>query len=118
MLVSVHSCTPVYLGVSRPWHVGVLYEHDTRLAHIVLELLKSENGLVVGDNQPYFMTEQKDFSVPVHGEGRGLAHVELEIRQDLVETGRGQREWAERMAGVLAEALERLGQSGTSLTGR
>ena len=112
VLVAVHSCTPVFHGVSRPWHVGVLYEHDPRFALILLELLKGEGHLEVGDNQPYFMTSDKDYSVPVHGQRRGLPHVELEIRQDLIETVQGQEEWAEFMAGILREGLGRLRESG------
>ena len=112
VLVAVHSCTPVFHGVSRPWHVGVLYEHDPRFALILLELLKGEGHLCVGDNEPYFMTSDKDYSVPVHGQRRGLPHVELEIRQDLIETPAGQEEWAEFMSGILREGLGRMREAG------
>jgi len=108
VLVAVHSCTPVFHGVSRPWHVGILYEHDPRFALILLELLQGEGHLCVGDNEPYFMTSDKDYSVPVHAQRRGLPHVELEIRQDLIETVQGQEEWAEFLAGLLREGLGRL----------
>ena len=112
VLVAVHSCTPVFHGVSRPWHVGVLYEHDPRLAMILLDLLKDEAHLCVGDNEPYFMSSHKDYAVPVHGHQRGFPHVEFEIRQDLIETAQGQEEWAEFLAGVLREALGRLREDG------
>lgn len=112
VLVSVHSCTPVFHGVWRPWHVGVLYERDNRLAAILLEQFGDEAELEVGDNQPYFMTEKKDYAVPVHGERRGLVHVELEIRQDLIATVAGQKTWATRLAEHLREALGRLREIG------
>ena len=112
VLVSVHSCTPVFLGVSRPWNIGVLYERDRRYAGILLDLLGREPGLVVGDNQPYFMTDEKDYSVPVHGERRGIPHVELELRQDLVAEQPGQAEWADRLARVLVDGVERLRVAG------
>lgn len=112
VLVAVHSCTPVFHGVSRPWHVGVLYEHDPRFALILLELLQGEGHLCIGDNEPYFMTSDKDYAVPVHGQRRGLLHVELEIRQDLIESASGQEEWAEFMAGVLREGLGRMSEAG------
>jgi predicted N-formylglutamate amidohydrolase len=112
VLVAVHSCTPVFHGVSRPWHVGVLHEHDQRLANIMLELLHGEGHLCVGDNEPYYMTSDKDFAVPVHGHHRELPHVELEIRQDLIETAAGQEDWAVFLAGILREALGRLRESG------
>ena len=113
--VSVHTCTPVYLGEHRPWHVGVMYEHDNRLAREMLAVLREEGeeaGLVVGDNEPYFMTSDKDYSMPRHGQGRGILHVGFEIRQDLVESESGQREWAQRMEWVLRESLGRLKESG------
>ena len=113
--VSVHTCTPVYHGVHRPWHIGVMYEHDDRLAREMLAVLCEEGAgseLVVGDNQPYFMTSDKDYSMPRHGQGRGIPHVGFEIRQDLVEHEPGQREWAERVERALRESLGRLKESG------
>ena len=112
VLAAVHSCTPVFHGVSRPWHVGVLHEHDPRFAQILLDLLKDEGHLCVGDNEPYFMTSDKDYAVPVHGHGRGVPHVELEIRQDLIETPAAQEEWAEFLAGILREGLGRMREAG------
>ena len=113
--VSVHTCTPVFHGVHRPWHIGVLYEHDDRLAREMLALLRDEGEeaeLEIGDNEPYFMTSDKDYSMPRHGQGRGLLHVGFEIRQDLVGSAAGQDEWAERVARVLRESLGRLKESG------
>ena len=112
VLIAVHSCTPVFHGVSRPWHVGVLHEHDPRFAKILLELLAGEGHLCVGDNEPYYMTSDKDYAVPVHGQNRGLPHVELEIRQDLIVTPEGQEEWAEFLAGILREGLGRMREQG------
>ncbi len=116
VFVSVHSCTPVYHGVRRPWHVGVLYEHDERLARVILGLLETEEHergkLMVGDNEPYFLDSGRDYSVPVHGHGRGHLHVEFEIRQDLIGTAAQQAEWGARLARVLPEALGRLKESG------
>ena len=112
VLVAVHSCTPVFHGVSRPWDVGVLHEHDPRFARILLDLFQDEAHLCVGDNEPYYMSSEKDYAVPVHGQRRGIPHVELEIRQDLLETPEGQEEWAEFLAGILREGLGRLREDG------
>lgn len=105
VLVAVHSFTPVFKRVSRPWHIGVLYNRDTRLAQSLLRLLEDEGDLVVGDNEPYRVSDKTDYGIPVHGEGRGLIHVELEIRQDLITDLAGQRAWAERLAYLLVNAL-------------
>jgi predicted N-formylglutamate amidohydrolase len=104
VLVALHSFTPVFKGVSRPWHVAVLFNRDPRLAHALAELLRSEPGLAVGENEPYRVSDLTDYTIPVHGERRGLPHVEIEIRQDLIARPEGQREWAERLARLLPAA--------------
>jgi predicted N-formylglutamate amidohydrolase len=108
VLVAMHSFTPVFKGVSRTVEVGVLYHHETRLSRIMLELLRGEGDLTVGANEPYAITDDSDYTVPVHGEGRGLDHVEIEIRQDLITNPTGQIAWARRMARFFAEADRRL----------
>ena len=97
VLVMMHSFTPAMNGMQRPWHAGVLYHQDTRFAHALLQALRAEGDLVVGDNEPYSVNRNSDYAVPVHGEGRGLVHVELEIRQDLIADASGQQAWAERL---------------------
>jgi predicted N-formylglutamate amidohydrolase len=108
VLIAIHSFTPVFKGVARPWHVGVLYNRDARLARPLLDLLRQEGDLVVGDNQPYAISDDSDYGVPVHGEQRGIPHVELEIRQDLIADPAGERAWAARLARLLPAALEQL----------
>lgn len=100
LLVMMHSFTPVMNDAERPWHAGVLYHRDTRFAHRLLDALRDEGDLVVGDNQPYAVNSTSDYAVPVHGEGRGLLHVELEIRQDLIADAAGQQAWAQRLARI------------------
>ncbi len=108
VLIAVHSCTPVYHGVWRPWHIGVLYDRDDRYARIILDLLARHHELTIGENEPYSLSHQRDFAVPLHGERRQLPHVELEIRQDLIADEAGQADWAARLAVVLTEALAKL----------
>ena len=108
VLIAMHSFTPVFKGTARPWHVGVLYHRDPRFAQIVMDVLRSEGDLVVGDNEPYSISDETDYGVPVHGERRGLPHVELEIRQDLILDEAGQTAWAERLARLLPQAYDRL----------
>ncbi|MDB5591301.1 N-formylglutamate amidohydrolase [Enterovirga sp.] len=105
VLIALHSFTPVYLGESRPWHVGTLYGRDARLAGPLRRVLAGEAGLVVGDNEPYAVSDETDCTIPLHGERRGLVHVGIEIRQDLVGDAAGQAEWADRLARSLPRAL-------------
>lgn len=102
-LVSLHSFTPVYAGVARPWHVGTLYHRSPVLPQFLLKLLRAEGDLVVGDNEPYAVSDLTDYTIPVHGEARGLMNTGVEIRQDLIADETGQARWAERLARLLAE---------------
>jgi predicted N-formylglutamate amidohydrolase len=104
VLIALHSFTPVFRNLSRPWHVGVLFNRDAGLARPLLGLLRAEGDLVVGENEPYRVTDLTDYTVPVHGERRGLPHVEIEIRQDLIADAAGQAAWAERLARLLPAA--------------
>ena len=108
VLIALHSFTPRFLGEARPWHIGLLYNRDARLAHAMMALLAEQRDLVVGDNQPYAVSDETDYTIPVHGEQRGLIHVEIEIRQDLVTLPEGQAEWVERLTELLPRALDRV----------
>jgi predicted N-formylglutamate amidohydrolase len=108
ILVAMHSFTPVFKGETRNVEIGVLYNRDARLASIMLDLFRAEGDLAVGDNAPYAITGNSDYTVPVHGEERGLPHVELEIRQDLITDATGQDAWAARLARLLPIADARL----------
>ena len=104
ILVAQHSMTDIFKGVRREMHAAVLYNRDRRFAGLVLEALRGEPGVIVGDNQPYFVSDETDYTIPRHGEGRGLPHVELEIRQDLIAEEAGQDKWARRICRVLQTA--------------
>ena len=104
VLIAMHSFTPRFDGVARPWHVGLLYNRDTRLAHALLPLLRKDPELVVGDNEPYAVSDLSDYGVVEYGERLGHPHVEIEVRQDLLSDERGQAEWAERFRALLPAA--------------
>ena len=103
VLVALHSFTPVYKGTARPWHIGTLYHRDTMLPPLLLKLLRAESGLVVGDNEPYAVSDETDYTIPVHGEARGLMNSGIEIRQDLIADQAGQQQWADRLARIFGE---------------
>ena len=104
ILVAQHSMTDIFKGVRREMHAAVLYNRDRRFAGLTLDLLRREADLVIGDNEPYFVSDDSDYTIPRHGEARALPHVEIEIRQDLVSDAAGQAQWARRIARVLREA--------------
>ena len=105
VLVAMHSFTPVYKGLARPWHIGTLYGRDRRLAEPLYSLLARESHITVGDNEPYAVSNETDHTIPVHGEQRGLIHIGIEIRQDQITSPDGQAEWAARLGRLLPAAL-------------
>lgn len=117
-LVSVHSFTPFWKGTPRPWHVGILWERDHRFSDRLIAAFQAMGDLVVGDNEPYAGNLEGD-TLYVHGLGRGLAHVLIEIRQDLIATQSGVDEWVERLSRAIKPvmkdpALHRLPQARSS----
>jgi predicted N-formylglutamate amidohydrolase len=108
VLIALHSFTPVFKGAARPWHAGVMYNRDPRFARHLSALLQKEPGLVVGDQQPYVVSDTSDYSIPMHGERRDLPHVLIEIRQDLIAAESGQRAWALILARLLPAAYAAL----------
>lgn len=100
-LLSIHSCTPVYGNVQRPWQIGVMWDKDPRIASRLLQRLNQLPDLCIGDNQPYSGRHPHDYTIDFHAEGRGLPHAGIEVRQDLLNSPDDARHWA----GVLAEAL-------------
>lgn len=104
LLVCIHSFTPVYLGQARPWKTGLMYRKDLRLGRALLELLRQDSSLHAGENEPYAINDDTDYTIPVHAEARELPHVGIEIRQDLIADMHGQQEWATRLAHLLPMA--------------
>ncbi len=104
-LIAVHSFTPVFKTAARPWHIGVLYNRDPRLANVLIGLLRREQGLVVGKNEPYSVSDASDYTIPIHGERRALPHVAIEIRQDLIADEVGQHTWATLLARLLPQTF-------------
>ncbi len=99
-LVAVHTFTPVYRGVSRPWQASVIFDRDRSLADIVIDGLRAE-GVKVGVNEPYSPADRVYYTLSRHAEAKGLTPLMLEIRNDLVQTSRQEREWARRIAAIL-----------------
>jgi predicted N-formylglutamate amidohydrolase len=105
VIVTVHSFTPIWRGWVRPWHVGILWDADERFARPLLKGLSAEDGLVVGDNEPYDGALAGD-TIDRHATVRGLANALIEIRQDLIASDEGAEEWAERFARLLKPLAE------------
>lgn len=104
-IVSIHSFTPSWKGVRRPWHVAILWAHDRRLAGPVLAALQADPALVVGENEPYAGGLEGD-TLDTHAIRQGIPHALVEVRQDLIATPEGATAWARRLADILPGAVE------------
>jgi len=105
-LISVHTCTPVFAQVVRPWHVGIMWDKDPRIAKPLIENLQQIEGVCVGDNEPYSGRHPHDYTIDHHAEPVGLAHVGIEVRQDLVREPEGAQRWAGHLATALQSILD------------
>ncbi len=102
VIVGVHSFTPSFKGVSRPWHAGVLFRRSQTFGSWLAARLGG-SAANIAENEPYRIEDDGDYTVPVHGEARGLDAVLVEIRQDLIATEAGAKAWATRLADALQE---------------
>jgi predicted N-formylglutamate amidohydrolase len=100
-ILSVHSFTPAWKSRPRPWHAGILWDRDPRFAVPLIEALRADGSLAVGDNEPYAGALKGD-TLYRHGSKRGLAHALIEVRQDLIGDDKGVAEWASRLVPILA----------------
>jgi predicted N-formylglutamate amidohydrolase len=101
-VLSIHSYTPVYKGLNRPWHVGILHDADVRLSAQLIEALKRDRNLVVGDNQPYAPSDGVYHTVERHTKPFERLGAMIEIRNDLIADRAGQVDWAHRLHNILA----------------
>ena len=100
-ILAVHSFTPVFKGVSRPWHAGILFRRSATFGRALVAALGGETAHIA-ENQPYQIEDDSDYTVPVHGEARGLDAVLIELRQDLIASEQGAADWAGRLGAALA----------------
>lgn len=113
VIISIHSFTEAWKGVPRPWHIGILWDKDSRISKPLLETLRQNDDLIVGDNEPYTGELHGD-TMWRHGTQRGLPHALIEVRQDLIKDTAGQKAWAQRLAQALAQTLSRFEADQTS----
>ncbi|MCX7361944.1 MAG: N-formylglutamate amidohydrolase [Alphaproteobacteria bacterium] len=104
-LLVMHSFTPVMAGFVRPWHVGVLWNDDPRLPHPLLDELRRDPSLVVGDNEPYSARDPYEYTLAAHAKPRAIPYCSLEVRQDLIDTPAEARAWGRRLAAPIGAAV-------------
>lgn len=109
IFISIHSFTPRLSGRGdRPWQIGILHAADDRLARPLIDRLRREPDLCVGENEPYGGHLPGD-AIDRHAIANGLPNVLIELRNDVISTGADQIAWAERLAPILTEVLAETG---------
>lgn len=103
-LLSLHSFTRTYLGVRRDCDIGVLFDRARDWAEMFLQGLAAPHDLNVAANEPYAISPDMDYAVPVHGDARGFDAILLEICNDLIVDQDGQQQMAKRIAHALSGA--------------
>ena len=100
LIVALHSFTPALetSDEERPWDVALLYNQDDTAALQAIRLFEEE-GLTVGNNQPY-SGKQLNATMDRHAEAHGRPYLTIEIRQDLLATEAGQARWAALVADI------------------
>jgi predicted N-formylglutamate amidohydrolase len=104
-VIAVHTCTPVFDRIVRPWHIGIMWDKDPRIPVPLIEHFNRLEDICIGDNEPYSGSHPHDFTIDYHAEPGGLPHVGIEVRQDLVSDRNGARKWAGILAGGLRAIL-------------
>lgn len=104
LFMSVHTFTPALGGEARPWDVGILWNHDPRVAVPLLDLLRRQGGLRVGDNEPYSGRELA-YTLNLHAGAAGVPHAAIEVRQDHCASEATVARWADLLAEVLSAIL-------------
>jgi predicted N-formylglutamate amidohydrolase len=97
-ILSIHSFTPAPLAGPRPWHAAMVYGRDRSLAGLLLDALTRDGALVLGDNEPYRVTDAGDYGIPVYAERAGRPGVLIEVRQDQLADDAAAAGWGRRLA--------------------
>ncbi len=100
LVVGVHSFTPQFKGQNRPWHAGILFDRARDFGQALIATLAEDTALIIAANEPYRI-DADDYTVPVHGDARGLPAVLLEIRQDMIGDAEGVGNWIARLTRAL-----------------
>ncbi|MDC3272645.1 N-formylglutamate amidohydrolase [Hyphomicrobiales bacterium] len=105
IIISMHSFTPIFRGIERPWHISILWDQDTRFSGPLIDFLESDNEYIIGKNEPYSGSLKGD-TLYRHASLNGIPHVLIEIRQDLISDAEGQQKWALYLNKIISRLLD------------
>ena len=102
-IVTIHSFTPIYRSVSRPWQIGIIHDEDDRIAKPLITALAEDKSLNVGINEPYSPADRVYYTLERHARPRNAPCVMIELRNDEIATTQTQKQWAARLATILSQ---------------
>jgi predicted N-formylglutamate amidohydrolase len=105
IIIALHSFTPVIGGVFRPWDIGILWKDEDQLARPIIDTLKAQGDMAVGDNEPYSGSHPAGYTVDHHVAPLELISIGVEFRQDRIEFRAGAEAWARRFGDALERVL-------------
>jgi predicted N-formylglutamate amidohydrolase len=108
-MVALHSYVPVFHGQQRPWHLGLVYNADRRMADAVKSGLERNRDLIIGDNQPYSGQDRFFYTLNRHAQAHGLPCLMIEMRNDLIKNTSDQAAWADTLSSLLMGAIDAIG---------
>lgn len=106
VVVTVHSFTPVFHGQRRAVELGVIHDADPHLAQAILAGAQATTGLQAALNAPYSAADDVTHTLRLHATPYGLANAMLELRNDLLATPEACAAMADRLAPVIAGAVD------------
>jgi predicted N-formylglutamate amidohydrolase len=112
-VVGIHTFTPVFHNTARPWSAGVLFGRAEAFGLELASAIETRCGGLVGRNEPYRIDIEEDYTVPVHGDARGLAAALIEVRQDLVTDVFNIERWSRILASALSSVAHLVGSEET-----
>lgn len=106
-IVTIHSFTPIYKSISRPWQIGIIHDADARIAEPLIAALEKNKSLNVGVNKPYSPADRVYYTLERHARPRNAPCAMIEIRNDEIATRETQEAWAMQLAAIFSE-IERV----------
>lgn len=106
-IVTIHSFTPIYKSISRPWQIGIIHDADARIAEPLIAALEKNTSLNVGVNEPYSPADRVYYTLERHARPRNAPCAMIEIRNDEIATRETQEAWAMQLAAIFSE-IERV----------
>jgi len=109
VIMSIHSFTPTYMGIKRPWEIGLIPGIDERFTRAVFEALnENKEPMNVGWNEPYAADHGVHYTMDIHSDKRGLHGTMVEIRNNEIADEGGIDRWVKILGSAMKSAINKI----------